>query len=63
MRLFNLHEDDEGLPLANCVIEYKPRAERDLWLTDARKVRGRLRWPIQREGISTICGALLAKGG
>lgn len=42
VRLFNLHEDDEGLPLAGATIDYKPRIERDLWLTDLRRRKDRL---------------------
>ena len=41
VRLFNLHEDDEGRPRSGASIEFKPRAEKDLWLTDLTSRRGR----------------------
>lgn len=43
VRLFNLHEDDEGWPLPNAAIDYRSRSELDLWLTDLHCTKGRLR--------------------
>lgn len=57
VRLFNLNEDGGGLPQANAAIDYKPRAERDLWLTDVRRVRGRLRSAGYKDTIGVATGA------
>ncbi|MGV3613986.1 MAG: hypothetical protein ACO1SV_01505 [Fimbriimonas sp.] len=42
VRVFNLHEDDEGWPLRGAAVDYRPRSEADLWLTDVQCVRKRL---------------------
>lgn len=42
VRVFNLHEDDEGWPLAGASVRYGHEAESALWLTDVRQHRRRL---------------------
>jgi phosphoribosylamine-glycine ligase len=58
VRVFNLNEDKGGYPLRNSAIDYKPRAEKDLWLTDVRRVRDRLRSAGYKDtiGVATGCG-------
>jgi hypothetical protein len=36
-RVFNLHRDGDGAPMAGGTIDYKPRIEEGLWLRDVRK--------------------------
>jgi len=56
VRVFNMHEDDQGLPLAGASIGMKPRAERDLWLTDVRCHRGRLLTCGTKDTLSVATG-------
>jgi hypothetical protein len=57
VRLFNLHEDDEGWPLANAAVDYRSRSERDLWLTDLRCAKQRLRTAGFKETLGVATGS------
>jgi phosphoribosylamine-glycine ligase len=57
VRVFNLHEDDAGWPLAGAAIDYRPRSESDLWLTDLRCARGRLTTAGTKDTLGVATGS------
>jgi hypothetical protein len=57
VRLFNLHEDDEGWPLAGAAMDYRQRSELDLWLTDLRCAKRRLRTAGFKDTLGVATGS------
>ncbi len=63
VRIFNLHRDVESLPLAGATVDFRPRAERDLWLTDVRCARSRFVTAGSKDtlGVATGSGRSVAE--
>lgn len=57
VRLFNFHDGDGGLPMSGATVAYKPRAEKELWLSDLRQQRKRKVNAGYKPDLGVITGA------